>query len=74
MGPGIPSEDLPHIFERFYQGRVQARNAFAGTGLGLALAKRVVEAHGGQIWVESEHGKGTTIRFTLPLRQGKGSA
>jgi two-component system sensor histidine kinase GlrK len=72
MGPGIPADDLPHIFERFYQGRVQALNTFAGTGLGLALAKRVVEAHGGQIWVESEVGKGTTVRFSLPLRKGKG--
>jgi two-component system sensor histidine kinase GlrK len=73
MGPGIPAEDLPHVFERFYQGRVQARNAIAGTGLGLALAKRVVEAHGGQIWVESEVGKGTVVRLILPLRKGKGT-
>lgn len=65
-GPGIPAEDLPHIFERFYQGRMQARNAVAGSGLGLALAKKVVEAHGGRIWVESDLGKGTTVRFILP--------
>ena len=66
-GPGIPAEDLPHIFERFYQGRRQARNAVAGSGLGLALAKKVVEAHGGRIWVESDFGKGTTVRIVLPL-------
>lgn len=66
-GPGIPAEELPHIFERFYQGRRQAQNAVAGSGLGLALAKRVVEAHGGRIWAESDLGKGTTVLFTLPL-------
>ncbi len=73
-GPGIPFDDLPHIFERFYQGRTQARQAVAGSGLGLALAKRVVEAHGGHIWAESKVGKGTTIRFTLPLTRPEGSA
>lgn len=66
-GPGIPADDLPRIFERFYQGRTQARTAMAGSGLGLALAKKVVEAHGGRIWVESDLGKGTTVRFILPL-------
>jgi len=66
-GPGIPPEDLPHIFERFYQGRMQAKNAVAGSGLGLALAKKVVEAHGGRIRVKSDFGKGTTVEFTLPL-------
>jgi two-component system sensor histidine kinase GlrK len=66
-GPGIPAEELPHIFDRFYQGRTRARHVSAGSGLGLALAKRVVEAHGGRIWVESEVGKGTTVRFFLRL-------
>ncbi|GMV50198.1 HAMP domain-containing histidine kinase [Nitrospirales bacterium NOB] len=66
-GPGIPPEDLPRIFERFYQGRTTARNAAVGSGLGLALAKKVVEAHGGRIWVESVVGKGTTVRFILCL-------
>ena len=70
-GPGIPPEDLPHIFERFYQGRMQARNAVAGSGLGLALAKKVVEAHGGRIWVKSDFGKGTTVEFTLPLTRSR---
>jgi len=65
-GPGISREDLPRIFERFYQGRRQGKNALASTGLGLALAKKVVEAHKGRIWIESEVGKGTTVRFVLP--------
>ncbi|MEK6619188.1 MAG: HAMP domain-containing sensor histidine kinase [Nitrospirota bacterium] len=66
-GGGIPPDDLPHIFERFYQGRMQAGNAVAGSGLGLALAKKVVEAHAGRIWAESELGKGTTVHVILPL-------
>jgi two-component system, NtrC family, sensor histidine kinase GlrK len=66
-GPGILAEDLPYIFERFYQGRTKAKQAAPGSGLGLALAKNVVEAHGGRIWIESEAKKGTTVRFTLPL-------
>jgi two-component system, NtrC family, sensor histidine kinase GlrK len=65
-GPGIAPEDLPHIFERFYQGRTKGKHT-AGSGLGLALAKKVVEAHGGRIWIESEKGKGVTVRFILRL-------
>ena len=66
-GPGIPAEEISHIFERFYQGRTKTRHVSVGSGLGLALAKKVVEAHGGRIWVESEVGKGTTVRFILSL-------
>ena len=66
-GPGISAEEVPHIFERFYQGRTKTRHASVGSGLGLALAKKVVEAHGGRIWVESEVGVGTTVRFILCL-------
>ena len=66
-GPGIQAEDLPYIFERFYQGRTKAKHATPGSGLGLALAKKVVEAHGGRIWIESEAQKGTTVRFILRL-------
>lgn len=73
-GPGIAAEDLPHIFERFYQGRMKGKNVSAGSGLGLALAKKVVEAHGGRIWIESEVGKGTTVRFTLRLTKPGGAA
>jgi two-component system, OmpR family, sensor histidine kinase BaeS len=60
-GSGISAEDLPHIFERFYKG-----SDSSGTGLGLPIAKSLVEAHGGEIFIESEVGKGTTIRFYLP--------
>ncbi|HEY0035645.1 MAG TPA: ATP-binding protein, partial [Longimicrobium sp.] len=63
-GPGIPPEHLPHVFDRFWQARSTRR---AGAGLGLAIARGIVEAHGGAIGVESEPGRGTTFHFTLPL-------
>ena len=63
-GPGIAPSALPHIFERFWQ---TDRDARRGLGLGLYICKKLVEEHGGRIWVESEFGKGATFRFTLPL-------
>jgi signal transduction histidine kinase len=63
-GPGVPAEDLPHVFDRFWQAKKTAR---LGTGLGLSIAKGIVEAHGGRIWVESKVGVGSTFFFTLPL-------
>jgi two-component system, NtrC family, sensor histidine kinase GlrK len=66
-GSGISAVELPHVFERFYQGCTRTKHASVGTGLGLTLAKKVVEAHGGRIWVESQVGKGTTVRFILSL-------
>ena len=60
-GPGIDSDDLPQIFERFYKS-----SDSGGMGLGLSIAKYLVEAHGGKIWAESEVGKGTRISFALP--------
>jgi signal transduction histidine kinase len=66
-GPGIAAEDLDRIFEEFQQTEAGARQR-EGTGLGLALSKRFVEMHGGRIWCESDLGRGSTFRFTLPLR------
>ena len=63
-GPGISPEHLPHIFDRFWQGR---REGKIGLGLGLAIARGIVDAHGGTIWCESVVGAGTTFLFTLPL-------
>jgi two-component system sensor histidine kinase GlrK len=68
-GPGIYPEDLPHIFERFYQGKVPGGRPQVGSGIGLALAKKVVEAHEGTIWAESELGKGTFVHFLLPSKK-----
>lgn len=62
-GAGISHESLPHVFDRFWQAKRAQR---AGVGLGLAIAKGIVESHGGKIWVESSSNKGTTFCFTLP--------
>ena len=59
-GPGIAPDDLPHVFERFYKS-----SDSGGMGLGLSIAKVLVEAHGGEIHAESESGRGTRISFTL---------
>jgi signal transduction histidine kinase len=61
-GPGIPADQLPHIFGRFWQAR---RGDRRGIGLGLAIAKGIVEAHEGRIWVESKVGEGSRFYFTL---------
>ena len=66
-GKGIPAEDLPNIFERFYRVDRSRTRATGGTGLGLTIAKRLVEAHGGEIAVQSELGKGSRFSFTLPI-------
>jgi len=64
QGIGITSEQMEHVFDKFYRAdtfQVQ------GTGLGLSVVQYIVEAHGGKVWVESEFGKGTTVRFTIPI-------
>lgn len=65
-GPGIPAESRDRIFERFYRvDRARSRET-GGTGLGLSIVKHIVQAHGGEVWVKSELGEGTTFYFTLP--------
>ncbi|MGH6692100.1 MAG: sensor histidine kinase, partial [Gammaproteobacteria bacterium] len=67
-GPGIDEDDLPHVFDRFWQSN---GHNVPGAGLGLAIAKGIVDAHGGRIWVDSRRGQGATFRFTVPVRQSK---
>jgi signal transduction histidine kinase len=68
-GIGIPARDLPHIFERFFQVESHLTRRYGGMGLGLAVAKAMIELHGGQISVESEESKGSTFSFLLSARQ-----
>ncbi len=63
-GPGIPAEQLPNVFGQFWQG---ARTDKRGIGVGLAIAKRIIEAPRGRLWVESTVGSGSSVSFTLPM-------
>jgi signal transduction histidine kinase len=67
-GPGIPKEHIPLVFERFYRVDPSRSRDDGGTGIGLAIARSVIEAHGGRIWAESEPGRGSAFHFVLPLR------
>jgi two-component system phosphate regulon sensor histidine kinase PhoR len=67
FGPGIPSEHIGRLFERFYRVDKGRSRESGGTGLGLAIARRLTEAQNGEIWVESELARGSTFCFTLPL-------
>jgi signal transduction histidine kinase len=72
-GHGIPAADLPHVFDRFWQAD---RTSRAGAGLGLAICKGIVEAHGGRIWAVSQVGRGTTFHFEIaryPSAAGAGA-
>ena len=70
-GIGIPPRDLPRVFERFFQVESHLTRRYGGMGLGLAVAKAMVELHGGRIWAESEVGKGSTFTFLLPVQQAQ---
>jgi PAS domain S-box-containing protein len=70
-GIGIPPEDLPHIFDRFYRAQNVSQLTIAGTGLGLSITKEIVEMHGGEIALESTVGVGTTVTVWLPLAAGR---
>ncbi len=68
-GPGIPKESLTRVFEPFYQVEEHLTRRHEGLGLGLAVAREMVESHGGRIWAESVLGRGSRVTFTLPTRQ-----
>jgi signal transduction histidine kinase len=65
-GMGIPADELPRLFQRFFRTERATAAAIPGTGLGLAIARAIVEGHGGRISVESAEGVGTTFRVRLP--------
>jgi two-component system phosphate regulon sensor histidine kinase PhoR len=67
-GAGIPAEDLPRVFERFYRVDKARSREKGGTGLGLSIVKHVIALHGGRVSVESEPGRGSTFRFEIPAR------
>ncbi len=69
QGPGIPEEDLPYIWDRFHRVEKSRTRDEGGTGLGLAIVKQIVEAHGGEVWVESIPGKGSVFSFSLPIAE-----
>jgi signal transduction histidine kinase len=64
-GPGIPAEDLPHVFDQFFRSATADVMAVQGPGLGLAIVKSIIDAHHGSVHLESEPGVGTSVRFTL---------
>jgi signal transduction histidine kinase len=72
-GPGIAAKDFQKLFEKFSRIESQAMQGVSGTGLGLTIAKEIVELHGGRIWVESEEGKGSYFAFELPVKSPSAS-
>ncbi len=65
-GPGIPAEDIPHLFQKFYRVDNSATRTIGGTGLGLYICRKIVELYQGRIWVESTPGKGSSFFINLP--------
>ena len=72
-GPGIPPSDLEHVFDKFYRVSGRTSERPTGSGLGLAVSRGLIEAHGGRIWVENREGGGAVFRFTLPLMEKRES-
>jgi signal transduction histidine kinase len=70
-GVGISAHDIPFVFDKYRQLKTKLVSVAKGTGLGLAICKNIVEAHGGDIWVESEEGKGSSFFFRLPITPGE---
>jgi signal transduction histidine kinase len=70
-GVGISPRDLPKVFDRFFQVETHLTRKHGGMGLGLSVARSMIELHGGRIWVESEEGKGSTFTLLLPVEMGK---
>ena len=70
-GPGIPAHEVKNVFKVFQKGRLANISTGAGAGLGLGIAKRIVEAHGGKLLLETEIGKGSTLTITLPTHAGR---
>jgi two-component system sensor histidine kinase VicK len=68
-GVGIPAKELPRVFDRFYQVESHLTRKHGGMGLGLSVAKAMIEMHGGRIWAESVEGMGSTFTFLLPLEK-----
>ncbi len=73
-GIGIPAKDLPYIFDRFFQVESHLTRRHGGMGLGLSVAKAMVEIHGGRIWAESMEGKGSNFTFLLPVDPAQAEA
>jgi len=67
QGLGIPADELSKVFDRMYRIEQRLTPGVDGIGLGLSICQRLVEAHGGRIWVDSEKGKGSTFHFTIPM-------
>jgi two-component system, OmpR family, sensor histidine kinase VicK len=67
QGVGIPSDEIDQIFEKYHQLSSGKNSGYKGTGLGLVICKKIVETHGGRIWIESKERQGTTVFFSLPV-------
>jgi signal transduction histidine kinase len=72
-GIGIPARDLPRVFERFFQVETHLTRHYGGMGLGLSVARAMIELHGGRIWVESQEGNGSRFIFLVPKAQAQPS-